>query len=166
MQFEKRLPAMQRLSARSTVIFKRVFPIFWFGFLTVFFLIAIFAVPRGPETLPFLIVPAFMAVFGYVLMKAMVFGLVDEVWDAGEFLVVRNKGEETTVRLEEIVNVSYTTFQSPGRATLRLRNAGRLGKEIAFVPVSRPRIWPPFSPNEVIDGLIDRIDAARRKHGG
>ncbi len=36
------------------------------------------------QSLVFLIVPIFMAVFGYVIMKKLVFDLVDEVWMTDE----------------------------------------------------------------------------------
>ncbi len=154
---------MQRISSGTTAVSKRVFPIFWFGFLAVFFLTALFVIPWSPENVIFLVMPVVMAAFGYFLMKALVFDLVDEVWDAGDHLVVRNKGEDSIIRLEDIVNLNYSTFSNPKRATLRLRSAGRLGREIAFIPVSK--VWPPFARNEIIDGLVDRIDAARRKSG-
>jgi len=153
---------MQRLSSKSTVISKKVFPILWFGFLAVFLGTALFGIPRQIEAIPFLIAPLIMGVVGYVVMRKMLFNLVDEVWDAGDFLVVRNRGEETTIRLEEIVNVSYTTFSNPSRAILRLRQAGRFGQEIPFIPVNKG--WA-FSKNAMIDQLIDRIDAARRRRG-
>jgi len=43
---------MQRLSSKSTFISRRLFPIFWFGFLAVFFVIA----------------PLVMAVIGFVVI--------------------------------------------------------------------------------------------------
>ena len=44
--------------------------------------------------IPMLVIPLVMAGFGYVLMKTLVFDLVDEVWDADTDLFVRNKGRE------------------------------------------------------------------------
>src|SRR5262245_46016515 len=136
---------MERISSRSTVISKRVFPVVWFGFLAIFVVIIILGGISGQERWPVLIVHVLMAALGYLLMKALVLDLVDEVWDAGDYLLVRNKGEEIRVRLGEIVNVSYSAFSNPRRTTLLLRTAGRLGREITFIPVSSA--WP-FSRNQ------------------
>ena len=59
--------------------------------------------------------------------------LVDEVWDASDALVVRNKGEEARIRLSDIINVSYSPVGSPPRVTLSLRTPGRFG-------VTRPMV--------------------------
>ena len=155
---------MQRISSKTTTITKWVFPIFWFGVVTIILLAALFGRPRGPDTFVMVIVPCVMLVIGFVVMKALIFDLVDEVWDAGDYLVVKNKGEETTIRLDEIINVNYSTFTNPQRATLRLRNPGRLGKEVAFLPRANVRGWR-ISRNQNLEQLIDRIDAARRKRG-
>jgi len=84
-----------------------------FGFLTVLVLAGIFGFGRSPEHLAVLIFPVFMGVLFYFILKATVFDLVDEVWDAGDHLVVRNPAK-----------------------------------------------------NPMVEKLIDRVDAARRKHGG
>ena len=105
---------MNRISSRSTFVTKRVFPTVWFGFLVLMFLGSLTGVLSGRTVpAPLLIVPLVMAAFGYFLMKNLVFDLVDEVWDAGSELVVKNKGRETHVVLSDIVNVSYSVATSP-----------------------------------------------------
>lgn len=151
--------SMQRISSKSTFVSKRVFPIFWFGFLALFVVIAVFARTSARELLPFVIVPAIMAVGGYFVMKRLVFDLVDEVWDGGDFLLIKSKGEQERIPLDAIVNVSFSAASSPQRATLKLRTPGRFGSEVSFLPVAG---FFPFGRNEVIDRLIERIDAARR----
>jgi hypothetical protein len=150
---------MNRLSSRSTFVTKRVFPILWFGFVGMFFVSSLIASLSG-EAVPvqFLIFPLVMAGFGYFVMKNLVLDLVDEVWDAGSELVVKNKGSETRVLLSEIVNVSYSVATSPQRVTLTLRHPTALGKEITFVA---PATWIPFAKSPVVEKLIERIDTAR-----
>ncbi len=114
---------------------------------------------KGELHFEFLVVPAIMAAFGYFLMKKLVFDLVDEVWDAGDTLIVKNKNQEERIPLTEIINVSYTTFTSPPRVTLTLRRPSRFGKEVTFSP---PSTFFPFSKSPIIDELIERIDAKRR----
>jgi hypothetical protein len=101
-----------------------------------------------------------MIVLGYVLMKRLVFDLVDEVLDAGDALLIRNGSLQEQVPLSDIINVSYTQFINPPRVTLSLRNPGSFGGKVSFTPPIR---FMPFSTSPVIDELIARIDAARRR---
>ncbi len=91
-------------------------------------------------------------------MKKLIFDLVDEVWDAGDALVIRNGHDEERVALSGIINVSYSPFVNPPRVTLSLRNSSLFGDQITFCA---PATFRPFSASPVIDELIRRIDAAR-----
>jgi hypothetical protein len=148
------------ISSRMTFVSKRVFPVMWFGFLGIFVLSAV-AVRPGHDLQPVvLIIPVVMAFFGYFLMKKLVFDLVDEVWDDGAELVVKNRGQVDRIPLSNILNVSYTFVTNPQRVTLTLRNPGLLGKEITFSPPVR---LVPFSRSPIVDQLIERVDAARSR---
>ena len=109
--------------------------------------------------LPFIGVPLFMAIFGYAIMKWIVFDLVDEVWDCGDSLVARNKGLEYRFALSEFMNVGYTGFMNPPRITLSLRKASDIRAEVAFIPPFR--VFP-YSMPPIARDLIARIDEARR----
>jgi hypothetical protein len=152
---------MRRISSKTTFLFKFIFPIFWFGFLAVFVAAALIA-GRGHqrELLFFLIAPIFMTVLGYVIMKKLVFDLVDEVWDDGSALIVRNKGMEDRVALSNVMNVGYSPFINPPRVTLTLRHPSNFGSEISFCAPVR---FLPFARSPVIEDLIRRVDAARRQ---
>ena len=141
---------------------KRVFPALWFGFLILFIAAPLVAGGSRNATppLPFFIGPVVMIIFGYFIMKKLVFDLVDEVWDNGDSLVIKNRGEEQRVALSDIKNVSYSPFINPPRVTLSLRRSTVFGDEIAFNPPTR---IVPFSRSPVINDLIDRIDLARQK---
>jgi hypothetical protein len=151
---------MRRISSRWTVFTKRVFPVVWFGFLALFFVISLagMASDRKPP-IPFLLIPLAMAACGYFLMRNLIFDLADEVWDVGTELVVKNKGQQVRLPLIEISNVRYTVVTSPQRVTLTLRHPTVLGNEITFAP---PAVWVPFSKHPIVESLIERIDAARR----
>ena len=101
-----------------------------------------------------------MMVVGYVMMKRLIFDLVDEVWDDGDSLIVKNRGEEQRIALDDIKNVSYSPFMNPPRVVLSLRQPGVLGNQIAFCA---PQRFMPFSRSPIMDELIDRIDAARQQ---
>ena len=106
---------MRRISSKWTFFYKLVFPIVWFGFIVLFVIIALFVPARSGQSPPFpaLIVPIIMAIIGYLLMKKLVFDLVDEVWEDRDALVVKNRGQEQRIALSDIKNVNYSTMSSP-----------------------------------------------------
>jgi hypothetical protein len=156
---------MKRISSSWTFFYKRVFPAMWFGFLLLFIMLPLFGLfgfphsGRAPPVALF-IVPVVMMIFGYFVMRKLVFDLVDQVWDDGDSLLVRNRGEEQRVALADIKNVSYTQFMNPPRVVLSLRRTTAFGDQIAFCAPLRFML---FSSSPVISDLIDRIDAARQK---
>jgi len=100
------------------------------------------------------------AVMSFVVMRLFVLDLVDEVWDGGWELVVRNRGREARIPLTEIINVNYDRFSNPPRVTLMLRDPCEFGSEIAFMV--RQRMFVLGNPaRRVALDLIGRIDAAR-----
>lgn len=110
-------------SSKMTCFYKRIFPFIWFGFLSVFFLVALVKGLGSDQTsnLPFLIVPVLMAIIGYRFMKKLMFNLVDEVFDVGDALLVRSGGREERIALADIKNVNYFPYMSPPQVTLSLR---------------------------------------------
>jgi len=160
---------MRCFSSSATVWYKRIFPIFWFGFLGVFFLFNLYALLTGRfgdslGSLPMLVVPIAMAIFGYYFMQKFVFDLVDEVEDAGDALIVKNGARSERIALSDIVNVNYSPMMNPPRVTLVLRKAGVFGDQVSFCA---PIQLMPFGSHPSIEGLIRRIDASRnasRRH--
>ena|SRR5437867_3764053 len=153
---------MRRISSRTTFFYKWIFPIVWFGVLAVIAgaMLLTNAVFSPTQSFPVVILPVLMAVVGYVLMKKLVFDLVDEVWDDCTSLIIRNRGVEDRVPLSNIMNVSYSPLINPPRVTLTLRQPSNFGSEISF---SAPVRFLPFAKSPVIEDLILRVDAARRK---
>ena len=153
---------MRRISSRWTFFYKRVFPVVWFGFLALFLGISLFVVPRSSQTatLPFLIAPIVMMVLGYFIMTKFVFNLIDEVWDDGDVLVVKNRDQTERIALADIKNVNYAAFINPPRVTLSLRRPSVFGDEVTFCAPIR---FVPFSTSPIIDELIERIDSARQR---
>jgi len=152
---------VKKLSSSSTFLLKRIFPVFWFGFIVYFVSMALFAESKGlhsSDMVVVLVTAVFMALVGYVLMKHLVFDLVDEVYDEGSSLLFKNNGKSVRVNLTDIKNVSYTVIINPPRVTLSLRCKTEFGDELAFSP---PGSIIPFKKNKDIVELIDRIDRAR-----
>lgn len=151
-------PNMKLISSKGTTFFnKRVFPVIWFGFIGVFFFTALFNI-KEQIPIPVIIMPIVMGVFGYFIMKHLVFDLMDEVWDKGDVLIVRNNKEEDIIPLSNIINLSSTTFTNPPRITLTLRQPCRFGKEVTFSPPLK--LFQFKSP--ITNELIERIDKARK----
>ena len=156
---------MKRISATSTSFYKRGFPILWFGFLGLFVLFALLSDAVTERSVAFLVIPLVMGGFGYVVMRKFVWDLADEVHDAYEFLVIKNRGREHHLPFTDIMNVSASMHINPPRITLRLTGAsskGPLGAEVAFSP-DRPFSLNPFAKCEVAEDLIVRVDRARSK---
>jgi hypothetical protein len=153
---------MKKISSRSLFVTKRVFPFLWFGILAFTAIVGILskAYDKAPMLL---VVPGVLAVFGYFLMKKLVWDLVDEVYDYGDYLLIKNRGQEERISLSNIMNVSATMMVNPPRITLRLVTPGRFGPEIAFSPV-RPFNLTPFAKNAVAEDLIARVYKARPSH--
>ena len=150
---------MKKLTSKTTFFYKRVFPLIWFGFLGVFLCVGLLSSIFGKGLgIVFLVIPLGMAIFGYFIMKQLVWDLIDEVYDEGTSLIFRNGNQEVRVSLKDIKNVSYSTMTNPPRVTLSVRYQTPLGDELTFSP---PVSWIPFKKNEDIKMLIDRIDEAR-----
>jgi hypothetical protein len=150
---------MKKLSSKTTFFFKRVFPIMWFGSLGIFLFIPLLAGGKwnGPDIM-FIIAPIFMAIFGYFIMKKLVFDLIDEVYDEGDTVLFKNGGKEVRINLTDIKNISYSTAVHPPRVTISVRYETEMGKDLTFSP---PASVIPFRKNKDIEELIDRVDTVR-----
>lgn len=147
---------MKKISAPMTFFYKRIFPVLWFGSIAVF--VALTA--RIAAIAPMLLIPAGLSAMGVFIFRRLLFDLMDEVYDAGDALVVRNAGEEERISLTNIMNVSYQSFVNPPRITLSLRNPSRFGPEISFIPkLGFGQVL--YRKNPMVEDLISRVDAAR-----
>lgn len=135
---------------------KRLLPLLWFGFLA--FLTSRMVAEGGPRV-EFLLIPLVLGIAGYLLMRWLVFGLVDEVWDAGDALIVKNGNQEDRIALSEIANISQSSFFSPPRVTLTLSRPSRFGGKVTFLP---PTGFSPFAKNRIATELIQQLEARRR----
>jgi hypothetical protein len=149
---------MERISSTQTFFMKKVFPAFWLGFVALFLVVG--GVAGAWKEPMFVIQPLVMLAIGILLFRKLVWDLVDEVRDGGSFLIVRKGSLEERVPLANVMNVSVSQYTNPRRLTLRLRNAGKFGDEIVFIPKSTFQINP-FARNPVAEALIQRIDRLR-----
>jgi hypothetical protein len=150
---------MKKISSKDAVHLKKIFPIFWVGALGTF---TLFALLRGGARtdVTFLVIPCAMAVFGLVFVRLLAGELVDEVYDCGDYLLVRNRRVETQIPLSEIMNVTTSVAVNPPRITLRLAADHGLGFEVKFTPVRRFTLNP-FAKNEIAADIMVRSYRAR-----
>lgn len=145
---------MTRLNSRLTYINKYLFPTVWFGFLLFFFFQAPVAAKNETQKIIFMVAPFPMALFGYYLMRKMLFGLVNEVYRSGDYILCKNGDKRIKVSLSEIQSAIYYTQTQPQKCVLRLNKDTVLGREIEFIPKIG---WRPFSFNQDVDLLIDQV---------
>lgn len=149
---------MRRLSSTQTLFLKRIFPIVCFGVIGLAFVRTLAgAVTQQIDLRMLLTLPA-MAIFGYFLMRILIWDLVDEVWDDGDCLIIRNKGQDERINLLDIVKVTNSVFTNPPRITLTLREPCAFGKTITFWP---PRKIFEFGTPLLVYELRVRIEARR-----
>jgi len=150
---------MKKLSSSGTFFYKRIFPVIWFGLIIVFISTGLFVDIKDKNAdIMIFVAPVIMAVVGYLVMKKMIFDLLDEVYDEGLTLLFKNGGKSVRVNLTDIKNVSYLVMVNPPRVTISLRFKTEFGDELSFSP---PASLIPFKKNRDILELIDRIDRAR-----
>ena len=150
---------MTRISSRATFWVKRVLPALWFGSLALAALRTL-AAGRYAQDALLLAVLAVLAVAGYVMMKELLWNLADEVYDAGDRLVVRNAGDEETIELSNIMNVNVSSTMNPRRITLRLVTPVKSGSEIIFSSGIGFTLNP-FGKNQTAEDLMLRAYRAR-----
>lgn len=151
---------MKKISSDSTLFYKNVFPLLWFGVLASFLVVSATSSRLGAGDWKFLLAPCVMATVVFLVMKNMIWDLVDEVHDCGDSLLVRKGNEEERIPLSNIINVNASTHTRPPRITLRLARAGRFGNQVAFSPPSQFS-FNPLAVNPVAEDLTVRVDRAR-----
>ena len=154
----------------------------WFGLIGLFATFAIVSTatksylgpndaPSNParngaksKTIPPIIVLlplSFMAGVGFILMRSLLWDLVDEVIDTGDAFIVRKGKLQERIPISNVINVSFQSYTNPPRLTLTLKQPGVFGKEFSFI-IQQQRAIFSVKRNPLVDELIERVDAARR----
>ena len=153
-----------RISSALTPFYKRAFPLLLLGVIVIV-VVTVLQDEADRGTLPYFAVPILlMGTVWFFMFRKLIWDLVDEVEDHGDYLLVRNRGEEERVALANIMNISASTFVNPPRVTLRLVKAGKFGGEVTFSPTKRFTLNP-FAKHPIVDDLIDRAHRARSQQG-
>lgn len=151
---------MKRISSKQTFYLKRILPVF---LLAVAFAPVLLMYVQTGKFFPGAAAPAVLIVIILaVIYPKLVWGLADEVYDGGDYLLVKRGRIEDRIAFSDIMNVNSSVMVNPPRITLRLARPSKLGDEVAFSPV-RPMTLNPFARNAIAEDLIVRADAARVK---
>jgi hypothetical protein len=154
------LHALRRLSSSLTFFYKRVFPICWFGFVVVFAGVMTSVAQKGNAPVAAILLgPVILAVVGTFIMKFLLWKNVDEVWDAGDSLLVRDRDEEELIPLSDVRSITWSRWSNPESITLSLAVGSRFGDRVTFM---LPHRWMPTGRHPVVTELLDRVEQARR----
>lgn len=110
---------------------KKIFPII-FSLISTTIL-----TPLAVSKFSFLLIPIFIlagiAFFTYFLAKSIQGVYVDEVYDCGDHLLVKNNGQQEKIFFSDISSI-YATIMKPAGITLTLKQSSKFGAEIKFLP--------------------------------
>ena len=139
---------------------KWVFPVVMLGSV-VFGLVDKVANGAGADLAFDLVLLAFICGWSAIFYWRLVWGVMDTVHVSGDAFVVRGKGMEVRVPMKDVTNIDQTRVGNMYRVTLRLRQPGKLGAEVAFLPQRTLRLNP-FARLKLVDTLVQRVDRARQ----
>ena len=163
MNFSQPIAVVAGMKRISTSSFSgKLFTFMFSGFLAFYFVSGLTHgfLQKAPM---FLVWPCVMAVMFYIGRRITRRDLMDEVYDCGDCLLVKKRGEEDTVLLSNInwVNFSIARHRTNPRITLCLDTPGKFGRAISFQP---PTHIFQGSTSEIAEDLRVRVDKARSAH--
>jgi hypothetical protein len=87
---------MSKFISKRLFFDRKIFPAMWFGFIGFVLVRSWFSKIRYDTSDLLFVVAAcvFMTIFGYFIMKVLVFDLIDEVYDEGTTLLFRKGGKD------------------------------------------------------------------------
>ncbi len=149
---------MKKISSEYTMPLKRIYPVtFLIGFIV---LIIMFGSSIQEE--PVFLLILVMYVMPVCVVLNSVWSLMDEVFDYGDYLEIRFKGEVDTVYLSDIMSVIDTSKMHAQSVTLSMRESCKFGRNIAFSPTLEYGLNA-FKTKRVAVDLKSRVDDANKQ---
>lgn len=151
---------MKRISAGTTVISKKIFPVLW---ACVFVGVFVGGVLEGKQAsnLSIFLPPVLALLFGLALWWGLASDLADEVFDCGDYLLIRRGRSQDRIYLANIMNVDSSFNVNPPRLTLHLVRPCQFGRTVSFSPIGGS--LNPFAKNPLVGELIQRAYEARTR---
>lgn len=150
---------MKRLSSDETHFFKRVYPRASLLLFSAITLSPLFTGGYGTSPLTPLAILGFGLVIVALAWIWFLSHLADEVFDAGDALVVHIGGERERILLSNVAKISFSRMVKPPHATVQLRKPCKFGTRVAFMPC-RPQYSLDWA-NAVVEDLRARVAGAR-----
>jgi len=150
---------MKKISSDRTCLHKKVYPLFMLAVTGIMLLIFVGTMVRDRQ-LDFLVLGfiGLAIVYVYSEYRKRAVDLVDEVWDDGDALVLKNGDREERVAISNISKLRYGGLGNAHFVALTLREPCAFGQTIRFVP---PRKMYRLFKNPLIVDLAMRVkDAA------
>ena len=90
--------------------------------------------------------------------------LSGEVYDCGEYLLIKKWRTEEKIFFKDIENVTSLTMSGVTSVTLHLVLPGKLGASISFIPNEKIPLYPTlsFKNHQVAERIIRRVNIMRR----
>jgi hypothetical protein len=117
----------KRISSNYFEYRRRAFPYLWFGSLTLF-VVRMWSELAHDSMTPFMVVVAFVALIGYLVVRRFNKDMVDVVWDDGKELIVEKDGEVAHVPIADILKISNSRLIAPPPRDLGPARAGEVGR--------------------------------------
>jgi len=149
---------MKQISG-STFLSKKLAPTMLLIFLGSFVILPF--LPGGNNPFPFFILlPLAMIGLVFILFRKIIWDVADAVYDNGDELIFRKGRKEQSVKLNDIINISYSRFYSNRKIKVHVKSSGEIGNVLSFwLPVS----VVPLKDNPVLIELLQRVDRARKQ---
>lgn len=151
---------MVRLTSLLTGWYKRTGPVLGFGGLLVAFGLLVWFAYAGRIGPLWLVLPPLLALGGFLYMNRFTSGLVDDIQDAGDALLVHNRGRGWRIPLGSISEVGYSCIAEPPRITLVYRDAVGVVDRLEFMPGVTSQMLL-LRPPPLVAELQQRVAAAR-----
>lgn len=146
---------MKKLSSDKTFLHKTVYPVFMLAIALVMLGILVGYMFREQQFS--LLVVGFIGlamVYVYTEYRKRAVGLVDEVWDDGDSLLVKNGDQQERIAIANIAKIKYGGIGNSHFVLLTLHEPCVFGNELRFVP---PRKVFQFFKNRAVVDLAIRI---------
>ncbi|MGO1071510.1 hypothetical protein [Lysobacter sp. CA199] len=150
---------MRRISSSISHHFKRTLPVLTVGAFSAG-LVAMLSQRPIPVEAAVVFAIALVASASYYCWFMR--GVLDEVFDDGDRLLVRNRGVEDTVLLRDVVGVKAQRIRTLVRLTLALAVPGKFGDKIVFLVRDTFLDVLPYGPPPLIKDLENRIAAHKQ----
>jgi hypothetical protein len=148
---------MKLISKKGMAFYYKVSPYIFLGFG----IFAIFFIASTADNLSDVIPVIIFFLVAIFVLKLFVKDFVEEVYDCGDFLLIKNRNTEEKIPFKNMKNVTHR-FQRGGELliTLHLLYPGQFGSRITFISTTAGVSRNPFKTPLIVEELMQRVRTA------